>query len=106
MYRQPHPRGVPKQITATACGRCSTDRKMWYPPGVESSAPILEAEPISPREKKAQASTAAAADWLTHPTNEAKRGMTLAQRLAAEPEWQDAEDSTEEDECHQRKCSQ
>jgi len=57
--------------------------------------PILEAEPISPKQNQAQASTAEAADWLTHPTSEGPRRATLAERLAAEPPWQGPEDFTE-----------
>jgi hypothetical protein len=73
----------------------TTGHKWLYLRGVESSAPILEAEPISPKQKQAQASTAEAAAWLTHPTSEGQRRATLAERLAAEPPWQGAEDSSE-----------
>jgi hypothetical protein len=51
---------------------------------------VLAQEKPTVTERKGTASAPEAARWLNHPTPPAQR-LTLAQRLAAEPEWEDPE---------------
>ena len=72
----------------------SQHRNRWYSRGVDSAtAALASSKKPTAKESHAATSAAEAAAWLDNPTTPNKR-HTLAQQLAAEPEWkeEDADD--------------